>query len=384
MRHLLITLGFPPEVGGMQQFLYARCQAFDPNEVVVLAPDAPGAAAFDAQQSFNVYRWNPLFKRIPGIRRVVQVLLPMYHTWRIYRSQGFDVIECGQALPCGLVALVFKILLGTPYAVWVHGNDILKPQRWLATRWLLTEVLRRAVLLVANSQHMAKRISELGIQPPQITVIHPPVDLQRFHPNVDPRPVLERYGKDHRKIILTVARLFPRKGIDTVICALPRVLQKVPDVTYIIVGDGPDRQRLTALVNELGLRDHVFFAGQVPDADLPAYYAACDVFVMLSRTIEGEGEIEGFGIVYLEAGACGKPVVGGNDGGAKEAIIDGVTGFVVNPQDLPAVAQTITQVLLDTSLAYRLGKEGQRRASQPTDWTPLKRIAALTQLETAT
>lgn len=376
MRHLLITLGFPPDIGGMQQFLYARCQSSDAGEVVVLAPDSPGSASFDTEQSFDIYRWNNICGNIPGVKRLFQVLLSAYRSWRIYRSQGFDVIECGQALPCGLVALVFERILGIPYIVWAHGNDIMKPQRWLITRWLLINVLRGAQLIIANSHNTADQVRKFGVKSDNITVIHPPVDHQRFHLDVDANPVLREYGLRGHKVILTVARLFPRKGIDTVIRALPHVKEEILDVVYLVVGEGPDRQRLERLVGTLGLGDHVVFAGSVSDAELPAFYAACDVFVMLSRTIETDGEIEGFGIVYLEAGACGKPVIGGASGGVQEAIEDGVTGLIVDPQNPSATARAIVRLLRDESLARTLGRHGRRRACQPADWTPLK-VSAL-------
>ncbi len=167
---------------------------------------------------------------------------------------------------------------------------------------------------------------------------------------------------------MTIARLVERKGIEVVIRAMPRVLEAVPDAIYLVVGTGPQRGKLERLASESGLEGRVVFVGRVSDEELLYYYGACDLFVLLSRTLADKGEMEGFGIVFLEAGACGKPVIGGKGGGTSEAIEDGVTGLLVDPLDVNEIAGTIVRVLVDGELARRLGENGRKRAANQPDW----------------
>jgi phosphatidylinositol alpha-1,6-mannosyltransferase len=376
-RRLLITLGFPPAVGGMQQYLYQRCRAVDGKQITVLAPKTAGWREFDAQQPFPIHRWSGFLGQTPVIKRFLQLTLPFFHALALYHQQAFAWIECGQALPFGLVALYFKKALGVPYLVWTYGNDILKPQRYPFLKRLLHFILSNADALVAVSQSTKRKIVQLGLDPEKITVIHPPVDTQRFHPQNDSSAVVARYHLQGKRVILTIARLVERKGIDTVIKAMPKVLEVIPEAVYLVVGTGSYQRKLEVLAKDLGLEGRVIFVGQVPDEELPCYYCACDVFVLVSRTLEATGEMEGFGIVYLEAGACGKPVIGGNGGGASEAVQDGVTGLLVNPSDVDEIANAIVRALKDKELARRLGENGRQKAKQQPDWTLLEQIPAL-------
>ncbi len=372
---LLITLGFPPALGGMQNYLYARCLAAEPDEITVLAPAAvPGSQEFDQEQAFEIRRWSNKLAQVSGLGRVLQLVLPLLHALSLYRRQHFGLIECGQALPFGVIALLFKRVYGMPYVIWSHGREILKPQQYPILRTVLRSVLQQANLVVSNSERTRQSVIELGVLPDRVRVIYPPVDTQRFHPNIDPSPVVARHNWQGKRIILTVSRLVRRKGVDTVIRALPAILEAVPDVVYVIVGDGPDRSRLETIVQELGVVDCVCFVGAVDDEVLPAYYAACDVFIMVSRSIPEAGEVEGFGIVYLEAGACGKPVVAGRSGGVAEAVQDGVSGLLVDPSDVAAVSEAVIRVLQDPALAASLGTGGRRRAQHSPHWEALNMV----------
>jgi phosphatidylinositol alpha-1,6-mannosyltransferase len=170
------------------------------------------------------------------------------------------------------------------------------------------------------------------------------------------------------QVILTVGNLVARKGHDTTICALPRLLQRVPDVTYLIVGDGPNLNQLETLATRLGVRNRVIFAGRMADEVLAEVYALCDVFVMSSRVNLDEKDVEGFGIVFLEASACAKPVIGGRSGGVPEAIVDGVTGLLIDPNDPRQLSDTIALLLTDREFANRLGEQGRVRAVNDFSW----------------
>jgi phosphatidylinositol alpha-1,6-mannosyltransferase len=173
------------------------------------------------------------------------------------------------------------------------------------------------------------------------------------------------------QVILTVGNLVERKGHDMVIRSLPAVCQRVPEATYLIVGTGPFKERLDELAAELGVRDRVIFAGRVPDDELPDLYAMCDVFAMPSRTLLASHDVEGFGLVYLEAGACAKPVVAGRSGGIEDAVVDGFTGLVVDPSDVRDIGQALIRLLTDSELRGRLGQQGRDRVEKERTWSIL-------------
>lgn len=373
-RRLLVTLGFPPAIGGMQRYLYARCLAHA-DRMVVLAPQVPGWAEFDRAQPFPVYRWPGFLGTVSGVKRACQLGFSLLETIRLLQRYTVHMVECGQALPFGLVGLVYKRLYGLLYLVWAYGDDILKAERHHLVLAFLRLVLREARGVATISQYTRGELVRLGVPPQRILVLPPEVDTSRFHPGVDPSSILSRHGLVRRQVILTVARLMAaRKGIENVLAALPTVLQAVPGAVYLIVGEGPARGDLEALVQRQRLVGVVVFAGAVSDADLPAYYNACQVFVMPSCPLPRRGEVEGFGIVYLEAGACGKPVVAGRGGGVGEAVQDGVTGLLVDPQDVPQIAGAIVRLLQDPALAAELGRNGLARAQVRTPWDLLNSL----------
>lgn len=202
----------------------------------------------------------------------------------------------------------------------------------------------------------------LGIPDSKIHVIPHGVDINRFESGSEYQGIVSEHGLGGKKVILTVGNLVERKGHDMVIKSLPKVLENVPDTVYLIVGDGKQRQSLTNLVKELDLGEHVVFTGRVTDNELLQYYNACDVFIMPSREIDGD--IEGFGIVYLEANACSKPVIGGKSGGIYDAVQDGVSGILVDPLDVNEISQALITLLTDDLLAKKLGKQGKKRVEE--------------------
>ena len=372
-KRLLITLTFPPDTGGMQSFAHQRClRAGD--EPVVLAPWHTGSTEFDAIQPFPVLRWRPFLGNVPGLKRIGQLLQPLLLARRLLQRESFDAVECWQPLPIGLTAWLLKRIYRLPVIIWSHGSDLLRVQRIPGGRAVLRWILSQADRLIANSMATQLQMERLGQDPARILVLHPPVECERFHPNVDPTPIRVRHAMGDVPVILTVARLVEKKGVDMVLRALPSILRAVPGVRYLIIGDGPLRLQLQALARELGVARHVSFVGAIEhdSSDLPRYYSACDVYVMPSRSLLDHGEVESFGISYLEAGACGKPVVAGRGGGVEEAVEDGGTGLLVDPLDVNEIAQAIMKVLKDEELARRLGENGRKRAAKQPDWDLLK------------
>jgi phosphatidylinositol alpha-1,6-mannosyltransferase len=209
-------------------------------------------------------------------------------------------------------------------------------------------------------------LERLGVRQSRISVVYPAVDATRFRPDIDGFPVRARYAGANDVLLLSVGRLQRRKGHDVVIEALHRLRDHTPVIRYVIAGNGEERPRLEARVGELGLRDRVSFAGVVPDDDLPAYYAACDVFVLPNRV--DERDVEGFGIVFLEAAATARPAIGGDSGGVPEAVQRDVTGLLVDGASVDAVAEALRRLADGADLRVRLGAAGRARVEQQFTW----------------
>lgn len=267
----------------------------------------------------------------------------------------------------GLSGALLRLLLGRRYIVFCHGNDILRPQKTTFYRRLLILILKHAEGIIANSDFTKGKIIQLIGTMEKVYVLNPGVDYKHFNPSVSPHEVIVRHSLQNKKVILTVSRLVPRKGHDLVIRSMTRVLKVIPNTVYLIAGSGPEEHSLRKLVSELDLHNRVIFAGRVSVDDLPKYYNACDALIMVSEEIKEEGDVEGFGIVYLEANACGKPVICGKTGGTEDSVIDGVTGLKVDTNE-NEVSKALIKLLTKKKLAENLGKNGRIRAIKQFNW----------------
>jgi phosphatidylinositol alpha-1,6-mannosyltransferase len=232
---------------------------------------------------------------------------------------------------------------------------------------LVVSILQNADRIITISEFTKASILKLGVDCGKIRKVLPGICLDEFHPDVDASNIIDKYNLYGKKGILTIGRLDANeqyKGQDMVIKAMPDILQVVPSAVYVIVGDGSDRERLENMANEVGVSDKVLFTGWIQEAEKPAFYSACDVFAMPSRAIAQNGNVkaEGFGIVYIEANVCGKPVIGGNSGGVPDAVLDGVTGLLVEPNSPKAIGDAIIKLLTNPEMAKRLGENGRKRA----------------------
>lgn len=257
----------------------------------------------------------------------------------------------------GVAAFLIKKTTGIPYFVFAHGLDIYGAQADTKVSKLMRLVLQNASTVIANSNFTAQLVKSAIGEPERIVVLNPVVDIKRFIT----RASFSDKKVEGKKVILTVARLVESKNHETLIRAFARVVKNIPEALYRIIGEGPLESQLKELVNTLGLVDKVIFVGNVPDSELTAYYYSCAVFVMVSREIKERGEVEGFGIVFLEAAACARPVIGSKSGGIPDAVIDGLTGILVNPLNEDEIALAIVRVLQDEQLAKRLGENGRKR-----------------------
>lgn len=360
MTALLVTNDFPPMAGGEATYYARICATLSPERVMVLAPRFPGDRSFDVGQAYRIIR-----RRVPvsphPLARLLQIVLLSLHALRIARRERVHAVHIGH-LWLGPIGLAVNRLLKVPYVIYLHGGDMAPYLRFRVVRAVVRTIVRHADVCVVNSAYTRRDYEAMGIHHPRVELLTMSVPLERFRPGLDPRAIRAKYRLDGQKVILTVGRLIERKGHDVVIRALSRIGGSLGSMRYVIAGRGPEEQRLRALARDLGCGEQVKFIGHVPDEDLPHLYAACDVFVMPSRALDRRDGVEGFGIAFVEAGACGKPVIGGRSGGIADAVVDGVTGILVNPTDVEALAAVLVRLLRNQDEAARLGAQGRQRA----------------------
>jgi phosphatidylinositol alpha-1,6-mannosyltransferase len=364
MKSLLISsIYFPPEVGGISHFMAAIGSTLGGQQVCCLTGVPAAEGTVKDVSGPKIYRRPTAFARAKYIQAIgwgstiAQIMLQE-------RPRAVQLATVSE----GYLGLWLRQWFKLPFVIYAHGNEILGVIRegWPKPRLALQQADR----VLANSQFTAELVQKVGVAPDRIDIVHPGCDVDKLRP-LQPRPALREklLGARYRsKVILTVGNLVARKGHDLVLRALPRVRQSVPDITYLIVGDGPYRAQLETLASSIGVRDYVIFASQIPDKDLTEIYALGDVFVMPSRAQLEACDVEGFGLVFLEANACGKPVIGGRSGGIPDAIIDGQTGLLVNPHDQEDIALALIRLLTDSNLAHRLGEQGRLRVINSFSW----------------
>ncbi|HEX6939039.1 MAG TPA: glycosyltransferase family 4 protein [Longimicrobiales bacterium] len=311
-------------------------------------------------------------------RRLSSVVRWTRWTRRRLAAGDVAVLQVGNIRPTGYVAAWLHARAGVPYVLYVHGKDLMKEERKAGRsrraratgRW----VLGGAAAVIANSRATAARAEQLlralGLDPAgRVRVVHPGTDPARFRPDAPGADAWRsRLGLDGRRVLLSVSRLMPRKGVDTALDALALLASERPDVVYVVAGDGPERARLERRAAELGLVDRVRFPGAVDEAALPGLYAAADVFVLPVREERDDDEVEGFGIVFCEAAAAGLPVVAGDSGGVADAVRDGETAFLVPPRDPAATAAALARLLDDDALRLAMGRAGRLAAETYYHW----------------
>jgi phosphatidyl-myo-inositol dimannoside synthase len=352
VKHLLVTNDFPPKIGGIQSLLWEWWRRLPPESFAVLTSPYEGTAEFDAAQPFHIER-----TREP-------VLLP--HPWMVQRVNrmakevGADLIVLDPALPLGLIGPSLDL----PYDVVLHGAEVTVPGRLPLSKQTLGHVLRRARHIVAAGGYPAAEGEHAAGRKLPVTVVPPGVDTERFRPLTETERLEARrhFGfAPNAELVVGISRLVPRKGFDTAIRATALLKNSRPDLVLAIAGGGRDEGRLRQLAEQV--KAPVTFLGRVSNDDLPRLYGCADVYTMLCRNRWGGLEQEGFGIVFLEAAACGVPQVAGDSGGAAEAVEDGVSGLVVrSPDDPREVAAAIERLLDDPAERARMGVAGRERA----------------------
>jgi len=369
---LLISEIFPPHVGGSGRWFWEVYRRMAAGTCVVAAGEHEEQAEFDARSDVHIER-VPLSMRQWGLRswegiggywtavRRLRTLVGKYQV---------NYVHCGRCIPEGVMAYALKWLCGLPYVCYVHGEDVGTAGNSREHAMLVRRVLKSADLCIANSQNSRKLLTdEWGIDESKTVVLHPGVDARWFTPAARSETARNRLGWGDRPVLLTVGRLQRRKGQDQMIRALPLIRQQFPNVLYAVVGGGEDRTRLEQLVAALNLQENVRLHGELGDELLLDCYRQCDLFALPNRELDGD--IEGFGMVLVEAQACGKPVIAGRSGGTSETMIPGKTGLVVPCETPEPLAEAVLHLLENDALREQMGADARRWAADHFEWETL-------------
>ncbi|MHB1247081.1 MAG: glycosyltransferase family 4 protein [Sulfuriferula sp.] len=365
-RYLVLTELFLPTKGGTAVWFAEVYRRLSGKETHIVTADVPGAAEVDASHPNSVHRIN--MRRVAWLR---PESLGMYANlfaqslW-LALTHRFDAIHAGRALPEGLTAWLVARLTFHPVVIYAHGEELTtwgRGGKYQAMRF----ALRHADCVIANSEFTRDELIKMDINPARITLIYPGVDVARFRPGLACDDLRQSAGVGAAgKLILSVGRLSRRKGFDQVIKSLPALVNAGLDVQYTLIGIGEDQDYLLDLACEHGVAERVHLLGHVSADDLPRWYNACDVFAMPNREINGD--TEGFGMVFIEAAACGKPAIAGLAGGTGAAVLDGVTGLRVDGTQVGAVENALSRLLLENVKLINMGHQGLARVAVEFSW----------------
>ncbi|MCP1092517.1 glycosyltransferase family 4 protein [Bacillaceae bacterium OS4b] len=361
-RRLFMSLDFPPESGGIQNYVYGIVSNLNPDNSFVLTSDHLGFEkynTYDESQNFKVFR-TKMSGNNSIINKISIMLNLVYQLIFLKFKLKYTEIHFGTVFPIGLVGPLAKKLLNVRYVVYIHGFDVLSLQKSNFSYKLLLYILKNANKIICNSSYTKKVIIDMGLNEERIAIISPGIDIEIEDKSfeVTKRSIIEKFSLQDKRVLLTVSRLVERKGHDKVLASMVNIVKEIPDIYYVICGDGPDKSRLINLVKEYKLEESVIFTGSLPKDELEALYQTAEVFIMPSREIKNKGDVEGYGIVFLEANYYKLPVIAGNSGGIPDAVLDGKTGYLVDPLDEDEISEKIKKLLFNKELSAKMGEDG--------------------------
>lgn len=366
LKTLLATIDFPPQFGGVANYWANLIRLLDKERIIVLAPECDNSLDFDIEQNYLIYRKNLISKKTWLWPKWLPLLIEMYH---VVRSEKIQKVIVTHVLPVGTVAYLIKKTLDVPYIISLHGLDLAlsKQNKW--KHWLVKKILQNADHLIVNSEFTGNLLINFDSRVQKKTIVVYPCQNVNFEicDQGKTKAFLEKNDLVNKKIILTIGRLIERKGQDLVIEAMLKVLEKVPAAIYLIVGQGERLNFLRGKVKLLGLTDQIKFFTDALDSELPLFYETSKLFVMPCRELDN-GDVEGFGIVFLEANVYGKAVIAGRSGGAIEAVEHELNGLLVDPKNVDEIAQAVVSLLENEERADRLGDQGRRRVEKKFNW----------------
>jgi phosphatidylinositol alpha-1,6-mannosyltransferase len=368
-RVLLVTNDFPPRRGGIQSYLgefVGRLVQAGSHEMTVYAPQWKGAAAFDDSARTAGYRVvrHPGTLMLPGPAVDARMR-------RLIAEHDIDTVWFGAAAPLALLAQRARLAGARRVLASTHGHEV---------GWSMLPVARSVLRRIGDgtdvvtfvSRYTRSRFASAFGPEASLEYLPPGVDTDRFRPDPAGRAELrDRYRLGGRPTVVCVSRLVPRKGQDVLIKALPSIRRRADGAALVIVGGGPYLETLRTLAQDCGVADHVTFTGGVPGDELPAHHALADLFAMPCRTRGGGMDVEGLGIVFLEASATGVPVIAGESGGAPEAVQHNKTGLVVDGRSVDKVADAVTELLTNRDRAAAMGAAGRQWVTSQWRWDTL-------------
>ena len=359
---LLVTNDFGPRAGGIETFVMGLLERIPKGEVIVYTSHQSSTGEYDR-------RWRDEYG-VEVVRDKSSILLPtprvIRNLQKLIRRRNLSTVWFGAAAPLGVSARWLRKAGAEHIVALTHGHEV-----WWSKVWpfslAISEIARNVDVVTYLGDFTQQAIARRFKDQNKLIKIAPGIDTEHFRP-LDGRELREKYGIADRATIVSVGRLVHRKGQDRLVEAMPLVLKEIPEAHLVFIGEGPHRKRLDELVKKFKLENHVTFIGRIQYSDLPRHFSLGDIFAMPSRSRLFGLEVEGLGIVYLEASACGLPVVGGNSGGAPDAVKEGITGFVVDGNKLPEIADRIITLLKDDELRNQMGNAGRSWAMEEWQW----------------
>ncbi|MEA2065057.1 MAG: glycosyltransferase family 4 protein [Patescibacteria group bacterium] len=354
---LLVTID--ATVGGVANYYQGICDHLPSDKVSILTVKKD---KIFYSKNYPVFRRN-LISDLP----IWSKWLPIFwHLWKIVKKEKIKTVLVGQILPVGAVVLCLSKILNFDYIVFTHGMDIILPQKNLRKKWIAQKILKNSKIIVANSNFTKQELLKLKTDKNRIITLYPCPNIKSPASEKIKNDLIKKHNLKNKKIILSAARLVQRKGFDMAIKSIPQVIKKIDNFVYIIAGKGEYGDELKKMARNSNHSDKIIFVGKISDEELKAFYDLCDLYIMPSRNINGDAE--GFGIVYLEAGSFGKPAIGGNSGGVSEAIIDNKTGILVNPESILEISEALIRLLKDKDLSDRFGRRARERIKNEFNW----------------
>jgi len=372
INYLVTADSYLPHSGGSRVYyaaLYKHLLAQYPDSVTLLTKKVPGWREFDRSENAENFRIRRRFRPLPNWKywQWPKAFPQFLHAAGIAIGGHYDCLHCGDLFPQALNGVFLRQMLKLPLLIFCHGDEISQIDKRRYQPRVRDFIYRHADAIIAANQFACDGLARIGIPEERIHKLTPGVNLDHFQPRPRRADLLDRYGLRGKKVLLTVARLVPRKGHKIVLEALPKVLPEVPNLKYLIAGEGPEKERLQTLARDLGLQDAVIFAGDVGHDQICDFYNLCDVFAMVNKLDEG-GDVESFGMVFTEANAVGKPVIAGRSGGTAEAVLQSQTGFLVDPEIVDEVASRLLLLLKNEELSKRMGAAGLERVRLEFNW----------------
>jgi len=359
---LLVTNDFGPRAGGIETFVMGLLERVPKGEVIVYTSHQSSTGEYDR-------RWRDEYG-VEVVRDKSSILLPtprvIRNLQKLIRRRNLSTVWFGAAAPLGVSARWLRKAGAQHIVALTHGHEVWWSKVWPFS-WAISEIARSVDVVTYLGDFTHQAIARRFKDKNKLTKIAPGIDTEHFRP-LDGRELREKYGIADRATIVSVGRLVHRKGQDRLVEAMPLVLKEIPEAHLVFIGEGPHRKKLDQLVKRHKLENHVTFIGRIQYSDLPRHFSLGDIFAMPSRSRLFGLEVEGLGIVYLEASACGLPVVGGNSGGAPDAVKEGITGFVVDGNKLPEIADRIITLLKDDELRNQMGNAGRSWAMEEWQW----------------